>query len=139
MRRVVGAVLLALAAACGSNAPQPILYDADACAFCRMQISDPRFGAEIVTRHGKPIKFDSIECLVSYYKQAAAANDVASVWVPDFTHPGSLIEASTARFVDLGPGRAPLGRGWAAIPRASDAAALGVGDTAAIKRWGDLL
>jgi len=139
MRRIITAFVLALAAACGSNKPQPILYDADACTFCRMQISDPRFGAEIVTRHGKPIKFDSIECLVSYYKQARAAGDVASVWVSDFTHPGTLIDASTARFVDVGPGRAPMGRGWAAIPNAGAAASLGISDTTAVKRWSDLL
>lgn len=138
-RRIIAAMLVALAAACGSAKPQPILYDVDVCAYCRMQISDPRFGAEIVTRHGKPIKFDSIECLVSYYKQAIAASDVASVWVSDATHPGTLIDASTARFVDLGPGRAPMGRGWAAIPNAAAAASLGVTDTTAVKRWGDLL
>ncbi|HVX41021.1 MAG TPA: nitrous oxide reductase accessory protein NosL, partial [Gemmatimonadaceae bacterium] len=139
LRRLVPLLALALAAACGSSGPQPIMYDADACEFCRMQISDPRFGAEIVTKKGRPIKFDSIECLVSYYKQAAAASDVASVWVSDFLHPGTLIDASTARFVDLGPGRAPLGRGWAAIASGSDAAALGITDPAAVKRWSDLL
>lgn len=138
IRRGVSVLMLVLASACGSNKPVPILYDVDACAFCRMQISDPRFGAEIVTKHGKPIKFDSIECLVSYYKQSIAAGDVASVWVSDFTHPGTLIDASTARFVDLGPGRAPMGRGWAAIPNAAAAPALGVADTA-VKWWSDLL
>ena len=130
---------LSLAAACGARGPEPIAYGSDACAYCRMQIVDPRFGAELVTTKGRAVEFDSIECLVAYYKQAAGAHDVASVWVSDFRHPGTLIDATRARFVDLGPGKAPMGRGWAAIADSTDAAAIGIADPAAIKRWADLL
>lgn len=135
----LSAVALVLSMGCTPAKPEAIVYDADGCAYCRMQISDPRFGAALVTVKGRTVKFDSIECLVSYYKQAANAHDVASVWVSDFRHPGTLIDATTARFVDIGPGRAPMGRGWAAVATPSDAAAIGVKDTSAIKRWGDLL
>ena len=48
-------------------------------------------------------------------------------------------DATHAAFVDLGPERAPMGRGWAAVATAADAAALGITDSHAIKRWGDLL
>jgi copper chaperone NosL len=105
-----------------------------------MQISDKRFGAALVTKKGRTVKFDAVECLVDYYKQAASANDVASVWVSDYRHPGTMVNADSARFIDLGAGRAPMGRrGWAAVSSARDAAALGVIDAAAIKRWSDLL
>jgi copper chaperone NosL len=104
-----------------------------------MQISDRRFGAELLTRHGRSIKFDSIECLLAFYKQAASAGDVGTVWVSDFQHPGTLIDATHASFVDLGMGRAPMGRGWAAVGTAADAAKLGITDPHAIKRWSDLL
>jgi hypothetical protein len=77
--------------------------------------------------------------MLSYYKQASAAADVESVWVADVRHPGVLIDATQARFVDLGPGRAPMGRGWAAIADENDAATLGITDRAAVKRWSDLL
>jgi copper chaperone NosL len=135
----MAAAALLLTAACGSREPEPIAYGSDACAYCRMQIVDPRFGAELVTAKGRTVKFDSIECLVAYYKQAAGAHDVASVWVSDVRHPGRLIDASSARFVDLGPGKAPMGRGWAAVADSSDAVAIGITDRAAIKRWRDLL
>ena len=133
------AAALSLAAACGARGPEPIAYGTDACAYCRMQIVDPRFGAELVTNKGRTVKFDSIECLVAYYRQAAGANDVASVWVSDIRHPGTLIDATRARFVDLGPGRAPMGRGWAAVADSNGAVAIGISDPAAIKRWADLL
>ena len=137
-RRTLSVAVLALAA-CGPHNPAPIAYNVDTCDYCRMAISDPRFGAELVTRKGRTIKFDSIECLVSYYKQASAAGDVESVWVADIRHPGVLIDANQAYFVDLGPGRAPMGRGWAAIADAQDAAAIGITDRTAVKRWSDLL
>ena len=140
MNRRTGFVVaaLSLAAACGARRPEPIVYGADTCAWCRMQIVDPRFGAELVTVKGRTVKFDSIECLVGYYKQAASAHDVASVWVSDLRHPGTLIDATHARFVDLGPGKAPMGRGWAAVADSSDAVAIGISDPSAIKRWADL-
>ena len=140
IRRARVAAALAATLACSPGRPAPIVYDADACDYCRMQISDKRFGAELLTKKGRTFKFDAVECLVGYYKQAAGANDVASVWVSDFRHPGTMLLADSARFVDLGEGRAPMGRpGLAAIASASDAAALGIADAAAIKRWKDLL
>ena len=126
---------------CTDTKPEPIAYDVDACAYCRMQISDPRFGAELVTAKGRTLKFDSIDCLVAYYRQAAAAHDVASVWVSNTRFPGHLIDATRARYIDLGAGRASMGRvhGWAAVEMARDAIALGVTDTTALKHWSDLL
>lgn len=139
VRRAVTFTAFALLGACGPAKPEPIAYNADQCGYCRMQISDPRFGAELLTRHGRAVKFDSIECLVAFYKQAATANDVGSVWVSDFLNPGTLIDATRARYVDLGPGRAPMGRGWAAVASADDATKLGITDPHAIKQWSDLL
>lgn len=135
----MAAAALSFAAACGAHGPEPIAYGVDTCGYCRMQIVDQRFGAELVTVKGRTVKFDSIECLVAYYKQAAGAHDVASVWVTDVRHPGTLIDATRARFVDLGPGKAPMGRGWAAVADSSAAAQIGITDPAAVKRWADLL
>jgi len=129
-RKTVAAAALAAAAACASGRPDTIAYDADQCAYCRMQISDSRFGAELVTKKGRTLKFDSIECLRSYYTQAAAANDVESVWVSDYSHPGKMLRAEEARFIKLGDGRSPMGRGLAALPA--------LPDTGDAKRWRDL-
>ena len=139
-KRAARAAFLSLVVACAPGKPEPIAFDADTCTYCRMLIGDGRFAAAIVTTHGRTLKFDSIDCLVAYYRQAAAAHDVASVWVSDLRHPGTLIDASTARFVDVGEGRTPMGsgHGWAAVASARDAAALGFIDAATIKRWSDL-
>ena len=136
-RRSVRAAVLALVVACAPGTPEAIAIGTDNCVFCRMLIADGRFAAAVVTVHGRTVKFDSIECLVAYLRQTAA-REVASVWVSDFRRPGPLIAANTARFIDLGEGRAPMGRGWAAVASARDAAALGVIDIGSIKRWSDL-
>jgi copper chaperone NosL len=137
-RRAVRLGALMLVAACAAAGPQAIMYGVDVCAFCKMQIAERRFAAEIVTTHGRIVKFDSIECLLASFKDARARQDVASVWVSDFRHPGVLLEATNARFFDLGPGRTPMGRGWVAVASARDAAALGIIDASAIKRWTEL-
>ena len=138
IRRAMTLSKFALVSACSSGRPDAIANHADPCAYCRMEISDPRFGAELVTRRGRTVKFDSIECLLAFYKQAASANDVSSVWVSDFRHPGTLISVASANFVDIGVGREPMGRGWAAVVSTEDAAQLGITDVGAIKRWSDL-
>ena len=138
-RRSVRATVLALVVACAPGKPAGILVGTDSCVFCRMLIADGRFAAAVITTHGRTVKFDSIECLVAYLRQTGVAHEVASVWVSDLRRPGILIEATAARFVDLGESRAPMGRGWAAVASARDAAALGIIDVGAIKRWSDLL
>jgi copper chaperone NosL len=137
--RAFSVAVLALTA-CGPHKPAPIVYNADSCDYCRMQISDPRFGAELVTKKGRTLKFDSIECLLAFYKQAGRAGDVESVWVADLRHPGVLVDATQARFVDLGAERAPMGgrHGWAAIVDQRDAALVGITDPSAIKTWAEL-
>lgn len=106
---------VALALTGCTRGPQPIAFNADNCDYCRMQISDPRFGGEIVTRRGKVLKFDSIECLVDYARQPNVSAEIRSTWVIDYMHPGTLIPATTARYVRLRPGMSPMGRGLASV------------------------
>lgn len=114
-RGLVALLTVALALTGCTRGPQPIAFNADTCDYCRMQISDPRFGGEIVTRKGKVLKFDSIECLVDYGKQANVSAEIGSTWVIDYMHPGTLIPATTARYVKLRPGMSPMGRGLASV------------------------
>ena len=144
MRRVsrwaLGATVLVtamLTVACASD-PRPIAYDADGCAYCLMQISDPRFGAELITSKGKVYTFDSIECLLQFHRQASIAGDVRSVWVSDYRHPGTLISALSATYIQLGAGRSPMGRGLLAVASESDARLVANGDVT-LKRWAELL
>ena len=65
--------------------PVPIQYGQDECEYCRMKITDPRYGSELLLKTGKAYKFDSIECLAAYYIKYEDKNKIHSLWVPDFT------------------------------------------------------
>jgi copper chaperone NosL len=107
--RCAAALLLG---ACAAPGPRPIAYDRDVCAFCSMTVSDPRYGAELITVKGKVHTFDSIECLASYYLTSRATT--RSLWVTDA---GRLVPAERARFRRAAPdaeGNSPMGLGLSA-------------------------
>ena len=123
-RRAAFAATALAVGACTTASVHPIAYDGtETCEYCRMVITDRRFGAEVVTASGKAHKFDSIECLASYVAALDDQRQAKSVWVTDYAAPGTLIPAQSARFVRIsdGPG-SPMGlglRAFAAIPAGS--------------------
>ncbi|HEX2778353.1 MAG TPA: nitrous oxide reductase family maturation protein NosD [Gemmatimonadaceae bacterium] len=138
MRRAALLALLLLGA-CVRGGPKAIDYADASCDYCRMVISDPRYGAELVTTTGKVHEFDSIECLASYYAQAREAT-VRSVWVSDFARPGTLISAATATFVRASGPASPMGKGLTAFAPGTDSATIerASGGTPTL-RWDDVL
>jgi copper chaperone NosL len=69
--------------------PDAINYNEDQCEYCKMKISDTRFGAELVTRKGKIYKYDSAECLL----RTLLENDIdkyAYKLVTDIANPKNL-------------------------------------------------
>jgi len=141
--RTMAVLALTIATACASDRPAAIAYDSDTCTYCHMQISDRRFAGVIVTRRGRSVKFDSIECLREYYAQHAS--EVASAWVSDFAHPGVMLLAGGARYVDLGAGRAPMGRthAWVAVAPSKSGAAIAAAAIAGVdmskaRTWAEL-
>ncbi len=138
MRRLLTLVALVLAA-CAPSGPQPIAWGQENCDYCRMLIDDKRFGAEIVTSTGKARKFDSIECMASYYRQEAAAGKIRGAWVSDFRRPGTLIPADSAIYVRGGRVSSPMGMGLAATAGTDPAAAARELGASATLRWDDVL
>lgn len=136
----VVAALVVSAGACDAG-PRPIAAD-EQCAYCGMAISDPRFGAELVTRTGKVHTFDSIECLASYAAALRDSGAVRGMWVTDFRAPTRLIPATHAVFLRLQSVGSPMGRGLASVPSREAAVALlrETGASAkAILSWSDVL
>jgi copper chaperone NosL len=118
---LLAALALAPFLAACDRGPVPIAYDLDGCDYCRMQISDPRYGGELITRTGKVHKFDSIECLASFYVTLTDGGSVRSLWVSDYRKPGTLIDARQAVYIHHdGPG-SPMGRGLLALREGPDA------------------
>lgn len=93
--------------ACQSE-PEPIAYGEDECANCKMTISDPKYGAELISDKGKILKFDSIECLADYSTKVTPKT-IKSMWVTDFSSKGNFINATDAQFLRSNNLRSPMG------------------------------
>jgi len=90
--------------------PEPIRYGEEECAYCKMVISDNRFGAELITVKNKAYKFDSIECLAAFnLKQTVSDENTHSLWITDFDTPGKIIDINSAYFFHSEKIRSPMG------------------------------
>lgn len=99
-----------------NDGPEPIKTGVDQCYFCKMTISDAKFGAEIVTRKGKAYKFDDSHCLLNYLaaKELAAA-DIQNTYLTDYCGDHSLIEANKTVLLKSAALRSPMDGNMAAF------------------------
>lgn len=107
----VGFVLLTMftLASCGSE-PEPINYGHDECEFCRMQITDNKYGAELVTDKGKIYKFDSIECMIEFSLVKNTLGDTNNkLLITDINNPGNFVDARNSVYVMNDKFRSPMG------------------------------
>lgn len=83
----VAAVLLCgmLVAGCGTGGPEPAALDAgrEACAFCRMTVSQPEFASQVVAPGELPKFFDDLGCLSSFLAGTPEVPPSAAVFVTD--------------------------------------------------------
>ncbi len=133
-------MLLSLVLAACGGAPAPIRYGEDACAFCRMAVSDARFGAQLVTSRGRTHAFDSIECLAAFHLAGGEGEAPRMVRVSDYAHPGSMLDAMEAIFVRDEALKSPMGRGAGigAFGGRMDAERVG-GETVELLTWAQVL
>lgn len=100
---------------CNTN-PQPIKIGIDACDFCKMTITDNRFGGEIITQKGKIYKFDDIHCLLSFKKSTTLQQQpVSNIYLINFEGQHNLIPADKAFLFKSDELRTPMGGNIAAF------------------------
>ena len=139
---VVTVLMVAIVLAGCADGVRPIAFGRAECDYCRMRIDDPRFGGEIVTTRGRARQFDAVECTASYYR-TLPRDAKTTAWVIDFEHPGRLIPAATAHFLQASGGEhvgSPMGRGIVAVAPAADVSTLQrqLGATR-VMTWDDVL
>jgi copper chaperone NosL len=108
-----GCLLLGLVSC--STSPEPIKVGTDNCSFCKMTISDVRYGAEIVTKKGKVYKFDDGHCILSYLKNGIDKKDIGEIYFTGFDGRHELIKANTAFFFKSDELNTPMGGNIAAF------------------------
>jgi copper chaperone NosL len=112
---------LTAAQSCGPGGAQPIKSGVDACAHCKMTISDLRFGSEFVTKKGRAYKFDDLKCMTSYVAEdATSKTDIEAFYLPDFVNDGQLLPAKDMHILHSEDLRSPMGGNCAAFKSQED-------------------
>ncbi|MBS1621000.1 MAG: nitrous oxide reductase accessory protein NosL [Bacteroidetes bacterium] len=110
------AIVLSLFISSCNAGPEPIVLGKDHCEFCKMTISDDRFGAEIVTTKGKVFKFDDSHCIIAYMeKEGFNKASVKDIYFKDFSSGHSLINTKDAFFLKSDQLQSPMGGNVAAF------------------------
>ena len=93
-----------------SNKPEAIQAGRDHCSFCKMTISDNRFGAELVTEKGKIYKFDDIHCLKAFlHAENGVKKENASLYFTDFSNGHALVDMGNTVFYKSDLLKTPMG------------------------------
>ncbi len=109
---VVAIIISVLLVSCSSG-PRPIRVGQDACTFCKMTVSDKKFGAEIVTDKGKVFVFDDLHCLAAYVKENQQASN-SDFYIVNFEN-GELLPKDKAFILKSESLRSPMGSNMAAF------------------------
>ncbi len=107
-------------ASCQPSGPEQITLNKDLCAFCKMNISDPLFGAEIITKKGRVYKFDDLGCLISY-KHEHKDQEWGNFYVCNYTGDNELIPAESAYYIKGGTLKSPMAANIAAFKTQAEA------------------
>ena len=96
--------------------PEPIKVGKDNCDYCKMTMSDNRFGGEIVTTKSKVYKFDDERCIVSFLNAGKVKKvEIAEVYFVNFLPPHDFINVKNAHFLQSPNFKSPMNGNIAAF------------------------
>jgi copper chaperone NosL len=99
--------------------PEPLQLGKDNCYFCKMTVSDPRFGAEVITNKGKIYKFDDVHCLLSFLKSGELpSKEIRDVYFVTFNGDHGFIKSTHASLLKSDGLHSPMNGNVAAFANA---------------------
>ncbi len=134
---VVGASLLPLLffISC-STKPEPFQQGKDVCSFCKMDLSDTRYGGELLTKKGRIYKFDDLHCMTAFLRSGSVEGKaIAQLLVINFQKPNTFLEADKAIFVVSLGLKSPMGGNAAGFETKEAAIAFAKDKQAEILDW----
>ncbi len=82
---IITLLFMSLLSCSGQAGPKPIKYGKDQCVYCKMTISDARFGTQLVTKKGRAYNFDDVQCMIAFVKESQVEKaEVATFYLPDY-------------------------------------------------------
>jgi copper chaperone NosL len=96
--------------------PEALKTGVDNCYFCKMTISDARFGAEIVTKKGKIYKFDDTHCILNYLKtKDIELANIKNIYLTNYCGSHQLLDVKNVVLLKAEELRSPMGGNTAAF------------------------
>lgn len=136
---MLATLMSTLAMAGCTREPQPLIEGKDSCHFCKMTITDTRYGGELITDKGKVFKFDDIKCLAAFAEgNSAIANNDCDVYFQDFIARELRPLAGTI-LVHHSSFHSPMSSNIAAFGDSTDVAGLAIGEPATLLNWDELI
>jgi copper chaperone NosL len=112
---VAVASLIFLLQSCASK-PEPIHYGKDACSFCKMNITDPHFGGEVVTKKGRTYKFDDLHCMVGFLKSGEVKpENISQTLAVNYEKENDFIDINKAALIQSEELHSPMNGNTAAF------------------------
>lgn len=92
-----------------SSVPAAIQIGRDACHFCKMTITDVKFGAVYFTNKGKSYKFDDFKCLQDFIKSGQFKKTPQDeIWLVNYLSPNQLIQLEKSFLLQGGKIKTPM-------------------------------
>ncbi len=96
--------------------PDKIKIGRDTCAFCKMTLTDNRYGAVLISSKGKSYIFDDEQCLISYlHSDKITQANISAIYVIDFSGTHILLNAEKAFIIQSKELHGPMNGSFAAF------------------------
>jgi copper chaperone NosL len=132
------ALMMMVMSSCAAQ-PEPLKMGVDACDFCKMTLTDPRFGAELITKKGRISRFDDMHCLRGYMAMGNFSTaDLKSIWLVDYANSAQFIPAEKAILLKSEKFRSPMAGNIAAFSTKEKMEAVKADYPGEILSWKDI-
>ncbi len=101
-------ILLAVLLNSCNAGPEPLTVGKDNCYFCKMTVSDAKYGGEIVTKKGKVFKFDDVHCLLQFTTSMISKDEIKDIYLTDYTGQHNLVNVKECFLLQGGDIKTPM-------------------------------
>lgn len=85
--------------------------------YCKMTISNPQYGAEMITDRGRVLKYDALECMINYINKDQPL--YSQLYAIPYDQPGKLHPVDSLQYVISSEYRSPMGANLAAFRKSN--------------------
>lgn len=115
---VIALLIISMMTSCSVD-PSPFKLGVDNCSYCSMTITNPRFGAEVITMKGKIFKYDDLGCLLSQIKEGELKKaDIRQIYSADFADKNTLTPIEKCHLLESEELHSPMGSNIATFTNA---------------------